>query len=300
MQDVEGTIKLENGTRVKLEPSTSASAVPRAFSAVHGEARSRLMRGGAHSGRRKPGREEGDYDEMDFDESFQDDEEGAGTYGDDAAMDDEDAKLAQERMKQDQRGGIGSDDAAEASDAERESKLDVAGKQAKKLLKKHEKKTEYDSDDSDSRRNPYLSEVCIPAGMLNLLIYDFRAIHLRTRTPKKARRQPTHQRTAVSMRQHRHRLLLASSQITEIVQFQCRLGRETLRQLTPLPSSAPLVHKAHFVSQHREHQVHRAATEVAERAAPLLGRSEKQTSLRAMAKVIRSEQRTTSMSLGAF
>lgn len=135
--------------RVKGEVKEEDSAPSRGFSAIHGERRNTRRR------------DEDQYDEFDFEDEFQDDEEGAGQYGDDA-MDADEAKELEDRIKKNQRGAIPFGEVQPVSDdvdPDDERQLDPTGKQAKKLLKKLEK-VEYASD-SDDDRNPYASDVCL-------------------------------------------------------------------------------------------------------------------------------------------
>jgi transcription initiation factor TFIIF subunit alpha len=146
-------VKVEAGpstSKVKTEPGaprikTEDLAVPKRFTAVHGENK-----------RRKPkvaGDDQSDG-EFDFDEEFQDDEEGAGGYMDDnALMDESEAKELAEKIKKDQKGGLVGDGADkdelfDASDSDEERrKLNKAGKEALKLLKKQGRNEYMDSDD---------------------------------------------------------------------------------------------------------------------------------------------------------
>lgn len=132
--------------RVKGEVKEE-DAPTRGFSAIHGERRQARRR------------DEDQYDEFDYEDEFQDDEEGAGQYGDDA-MDAEEAKELEDRIKKNQRGAVPFGEVQPVSDdvdPDDERQLDPTGKQAKKLLKKLEK-VEYASD-SDEDRNPYASDV---------------------------------------------------------------------------------------------------------------------------------------------
>lgn len=98
-----------------------------------------------------------EYDEMDYEDEFQDDEEGANNVADDV-NDAEETKQAEAAIKRDQltsiRGGEEIDDEHEDEDGDR---LDSAGRRARRLLRKHEQRDEYESDDAES--NPYASEV---------------------------------------------------------------------------------------------------------------------------------------------
>lgn len=145
---------------VKGDPD--AAPAP-SFRAVHGPKK-------AASGRVK--REDADeFDEVEFEEEMQDDEEGQGGFGDDA-MEEEEAKMLEERIKRSQRGGnhlSGDVDTTQAEDesavfGQQDEALDKAGKKARKLLKKHRKEggqqedDEDDSDDEGKGKNPYAPE----------------------------------------------------------------------------------------------------------------------------------------------
>jgi hypothetical protein len=148
-----------SSSRIKADPGTprikeEELAVPRSFTAVHGENKRRL------NGKGK--RNDQSDSEFDYDEEFQDDEEGAEGYMDDnALMGDAETKELAEKIKKDQQGGLGEifdrsaagagevEDDLFGEDSEEERKrLNKTGKEAIKLLKKHERREEYmDSDE---------------------------------------------------------------------------------------------------------------------------------------------------------
>lgn len=139
------------------------------FSAVHG------ARSGAagRKGRVKREDNEDAFDEVEFEEEMQDDEEGTGTFGDEA-IEEEDAKLLEERIKRSQRGGnhlSGGIDTTQAEDDSavfnaKQEILDKAGRRAQKLLRKHKANDEEDDDDSSEEdtkvKNPYALQEVIP------------------------------------------------------------------------------------------------------------------------------------------
>jgi transcription initiation factor TFIIF subunit alpha len=96
---------------------------------------------------REMGRE-GDADEMEFEDDFADDDEGGAMD----AMDEDEARELEERIKKEYRAA---EKAEEASDEEEDlSQLTGAGKDMKKLFKRLDKGV---LEESDKEENPYKS-----------------------------------------------------------------------------------------------------------------------------------------------
>lgn len=129
-------------------------AEPVRFSAVHGQSRGRVKK-----------EVDDEFDEVEYEEEVQDDEEGAGTYGDDI-MEEEEAKILEERIKRSQRGGNHLSGDVDTTQAEQEfskaesSKLNRAGKRAQKLLRKHKNSDDESGSDQDETKakNPYATD----------------------------------------------------------------------------------------------------------------------------------------------
>lgn len=148
-------------TKAKAQQSGLAGAKdepladPVRFSAVHGQ----------RKGGRVKKEAEDEFDEVEFEEEMQDDEEGAGTYGDDI-MEEEEAKALEERIKRSQRGGNHLSGGVDTTQAEEDvaqgdgQKLNRAGKRAQKLLRKHRNSDEESGSEQDESKakNPYATD----------------------------------------------------------------------------------------------------------------------------------------------
>ncbi|KAH8928984.1 hypothetical protein BT69DRAFT_1292885 [Atractiella rhizophila] len=101
---------------------------------------------------------EGDWDEMAWEDEVSDDEEG-GMEVDADALDEEERRQAEEKLRRDRLGERTGEHEMLFSEEEGEEKKKGKGKEARKLRKKLKKENEeYDSDDEERFHNPFLDD----------------------------------------------------------------------------------------------------------------------------------------------
>ncbi|MBW0536376.1 hypothetical protein O181_076091 [Austropuccinia psidii MF-1] len=156
--------KVSFGSRTSIRPQVEAISIfgKGKFTAIHGSQTSH-MKDEDEDIKPKLG-QDGDFDEFDYNEEFADDEEGAGNLNDEA-MEEDELKELEDRMKREMlaAGKAGDDERdKDAMDIDKDDlfgereDLTKEGRAVKKLLMRKVDNDVYESD--DEAKNPYASE----------------------------------------------------------------------------------------------------------------------------------------------